>query len=448
MSAIHPAVVRRLPVAIDLLALHASNPKRYPFLLESTAPASGQNRFDILFACPQETVTATALERTFLPRFNAAWQRARVDKDGAALGMPFAGGWFIYLGYELAGEIEPSLRLPVSGGEFPAAIATRIPAAVIRDRSSGETILVAEGGHEPLIDVLERDVHSATAVAYALASPLAGPLKEEPVKWFLTAVLAAKDYIRAGDIYQANLSRLWSADISPEVTHASLYDRLRRANPAPFAGLAVFGDRAIVSSSPERLVQVRDGRIAARPIAGTRPRGEGTEDAALASELIGHPKERAEHIMLVDLVRNDLSRVAVPGTVRVDEMMTVESYSHVHHIVSNVAAELVSGVTPADVVRAVFPGGTITGCPKVRAMEIIAELEGVARGPYTGALGYIGHDGSMDLNILIRTMVRDGSRLTFRTGAGIVADSEPERELAETRAKALGLARALTGDLS
>jgi anthranilate synthase component 1 len=443
----HLAVVRRLPVAIDLLALHAVNPERYPFLLESAASASGQNRFDILFACPHESIAATAGERAFLSRFDAAWGSARADKDGVPE-VPFAGGWFVYLGYELAGEIESSLRLPEYGDAFPTAIATRIPAAVIRDSNTGETILVAEGGCESLIDILERDARSAIGVEFGSTGPLTQPLREESDERFLRAVITAKDYIRAGDIYQANLSRLWSADIAPDITHAVLYDRLRRANPAPFAGLATFGDRAIISSSPERLVEVRDGRIAARPIAGTRPRGKGQEDAALASELIGHPKERAEHIMLVDLVRNDLSRVAVPGTVHVDEMMTVESYSHVHHIVSNVAAALNADATPADVIRAVFPGGTITGCPKVRAMEIIAELEGVARGPYTGALGYIGHDGSMDLNILIRTMVRDGSKLTFRTGAGIVADSEPERELAETRAKALGLVRALMRDLS
>ena len=448
MSATHPAVVRRLPVAIDLLALHAANPERYPFLLESAASASGQNRFDILFACPQESIAVTGAERSFLPRFDVAWQRARVGKDGALSNVPFVGGWFVYLGYELADEVEPSLKLPSSGDTFPTAVATRIPAAVIRDRSLGETILVAESGYAALIDDLKRDAHSAIATERTSVNPLASPLQEENPERFLSAVIAAKDYIRAGDIYQANLSRLWSGDTAPGVTHAALYDCLRRANPAPFAALATFGDRAIISSSPERLVEVRDGRIAARPIAGTRPRGKGQEDAALASELIGHPKERAEHIMLVDLVRNDLSRVAVPGTVRVDEMMTVESYSHVHHIVSNVIAALNVEATPADVIRAVFPGGTITGCPKVRAMEIIAELEGVARGPYTGALGYIGHDGSMDLNILIRTMVRDGSKLTFRTGAGIVADSEPERELAETRAKALGLTRALTGDAS
>ena len=448
MSATHHAVVRRLPVAIDLLALHAADPERYPFLLESAASASGQNRFDILFACPQESVAATGAERSFLRRFDVAWQRARVGKDGASPDLPFVGGWFVYLDYELAGEIEPSLKLPLSGDTFPIAIATRIPAAVIRDHCSGETILVAEGGSESLIGVLERDTRSAPTLPLAATSPLASPLQEENPELFLKSVVAAKNYIRAGDIYQANLSRLWSADIAPAMSHATLYDRLRRANPAPFAALATFGGRAIISSSPERLVEVRDGRIAARPIAGTRPRGKGQEDAALATELIGHPKERAEHIMLVDLVRNDLSRVAVPGTVRVDEMMTVESYSHVHHIVSNVIAALNADATPTDVIRAVFPGGTITGCPKVRAMEIIAELEGVARGPYTGALGYIGHDGSMDLNILIRTMVRDGSKLTFRTGAGIVADSEPERELAETRAKALGLARALTGDAS
>ena len=445
MSASSSAVVRRLPVETDLLAIHAVDPARYPFLLESAASGTPQGRFDLLFAFPGETVMAPASDsRPFLLRFDEAWRAAREGKACGA-NLPFAGGWFVYLGYELAAEIEPTLALPPTNEALPVAVATRIPAAIIRDRERHETVLVAE--REDLLACLERDLSAVRALPPpTAASPLLASLDEEAPERFIDIVGRAKEYILAGDIYQANLSRLWRGALAADVSHAALYDRLRRANPAPFAGLATFGGRAILSSSPERLVEVRRGRITARPIAGTRPRGRGGEDAALASELIAHPKERAEHIMLLDLARNDLSRVAVPGTVRVDEMMTVESYAHVHHIVSNVVAERLPDTTPADVIRAVFPGGTITGCPKIRSMEIIAELEGIGRGAYTGALGYIGHDGSMDLNILIRTMVRDGSTVSFRTGAGIVADSVPERELAETRAKALGLARALTGD--
>jgi anthranilate synthase component 1 len=215
---------------------------------------------------------------------------------------------------------------------------------------------------------------------------------------------------------------------------------LRRANPAPFAGLLQWEDWAIASSSPERLVEVRGGIAQTRPIAGTRARG--ADDAALIRELIDHPKERAEHVMLIDLERNDLGRVCEPGSIHVDELMSVESYAHVHHIVSNVRGRLRDGVTPGEVLRAVFPGGTITGCPKLRTMQIIAELEGVGRGAYTGALGYLNHNGDMDFNILIRTLTLHGDHVRLRAGAGIVIDSIAERELEETRAKARGLLRA------
>jgi anthranilate synthase component I len=201
----------------------------------------------------------------------------------------------------------------------------------------------------------------------------------------------------------------------------------------------------VASSSPERLVSVRDGWVATRPIAGTRPRGtDSASDIDLARELHAHPKERAEHVMLIDLERNDLGRVCEAGTVHVDEFMTIESYAHVHHIVSNVRGRLRSDVTPGQVLAAVFPGGTITGCPKVRCMQIIAELEGTPRGAYTGSLGYLNRDGSMDSNILIRSLEIRGSEVALRAGAGIVADSIPERELDEARAKARGVLRALS----
>ncbi|WP_017161685.1 chorismate-binding protein, partial [Xanthomonas phaseoli] len=183
--------------------------------------------------------------------------------------------------------------------------------------------------------------------------------------------------------------------------------------------------------------------VQTRPIAGTRARFAGDDDAARIRELVGHPKERAEHVMLIDLERNDLGRLCAPGTVEVDELMCVESYAHVHHIVSNVRGRLRAGVTPGEVIAAVFPGGTITGCPKVRCMQVIAELEQTARGAYTGALGWLNRDGDMDLNILIRTAEVAGRQVRFRTGAGIVVDSDPRRELDETRAKARGVLRAI-----
>jgi anthranilate synthase component 1 len=220
----------------------------------------------------------------------------------------------------------------------------------------------------------------------------------------------------------------------------ALYNRLCNTNPAPFAALAQWRGATIISSSPERLVRVEGRRVDTRPIAGTRPRSRRPgDDVAEMAALVEHPKERAEHIMLIDLERNDLGRVCEAGTVRVDELMTIESYAHVHHIVSNVSGVLRSDVTPIEALRAVFPGGTITGVPKFRCMQIIAELEGVGRGAYTGSLGYLGRNGTMDLNILIRTMSLVGRQIEFRAGAGIVADSEPRRELGETRAKARGL---------
>ena len=196
----------------------------------------------------------------------------------------------------------------------------------------------------------------------------------------------------------------------------------------------------VLSSSPERLVCVRDRTVSTRPIAGTYPRHEDAgHDGLRVDALRRDPKERAEHVMLIDLERNDLGRICQPGTVRVDECMQVESYRHVHHLVSGIRGTLQTDASPAAVIRALFPGGTITGCPKVRTQEIIAELEQGARGPYTGSMGYLNRDGSMDLNILIRSLVQQGRLVRLRAGGGIVADSEPRRELHETRAKARGM---------
>jgi anthranilate synthase component 1 len=260
-------------------------------------------------------------------------------------------------------------------------------------------------------------------------------------------VRRALDYIRDGDVFQANLSRLWQAELATDTSAVDIYVQLRRANPGPFNGLAVWDDQAIISSSPERLFDAVAGHVNTRPIAGTRPRGTSAdEDMKLSAELLAHPKEQAEHIMLIDLERNDLGRICRTGTVKVDELMVLETYAHVHHIVSSVSGELRADVTPGQAIRALFPGGTITGCPKVRCMEIIAELEAAPRGAYTGSMGYLNRNGDMDLNILIRTIEQQGRQLRFRAGAGIVADSDPEHELQETRAKARGLLRALGMD--
>jgi len=259
---------------------------------------------------------------------------------------------------------------------------------------------------------------------------------------FEAMVTKTLEHIRAGDIFQANVSQRFST--AWERPPLPLYTALRRINPSPFACYCSTGDLAVVSCSPERLVRVQEGRIDTRPIAGTRPRGATPADDAVNSlELLLSEKERAEHLMLVDLARNDLGRVCATGSVSVTELMALEEYSHVIHIVSNVSGLLRGGVEAADIIRAVFPGGTVTGCPKVRCMQLLTELEPVARGLYTGSLGYLGFDGTLDLNIAIRTMVLQGQQLSFHVGAGIVADSDPEREYHETLAKAGALMRAL-----
>lgn len=278
--------------------------------------------------------------------------------------------------------------------------------------------------------------------------PTLGSFMIEPTmtqRAFESRVHRIKRHIEAGDIFQANLSQQFIGTGSGSPW--ALYLALRDINPSPFACFAQSPEGAVVSCSPERLVQTRAGWASTRPIAGTRPRGlTAQEDLDNSLELMLSEKERAEHIMLVDLERNDLGRVCRPGSVTVDELMTVEAYSHVMHIVSNVRGRLAGGIDSVDIMRALFPGGTITGCPKVRCMEILHEVEPVGRGLYTGSAGYVGFNGEMDLNLLIRTVVMDASGVSFHVGAGIVADSQPDREYHETLAKAKALMDALMAD--
>ncbi|MES2683952.1 MAG: aminodeoxychorismate synthase component I [Pseudomonadota bacterium] len=428
------------PGTPDLLALHELDPARYPFLLQSVAGHPVSGRYDLLFAFPQWDSAETVREGPdFFARLSAA-----VSAAGAlpADALPFAGGWFVFLGYEAARFIETRLKLPASPYALPDAIAVRCPAAVIVDREAGLSYCISESDPAQLHAMqadLARIAQRPSAVPVSVLE-----VREEPSQQYLDGCQRVLDYLVAGDSFQINLSRAWQAGVAPGTPSAALYRSLRDSNPAPFSGLAVFAGSAVISSSPERLISIDQGRVETRPIAGTRPRGESdAEDVAFKSQLVGSLKERAEHVMLIDLERNDLGRVCQPGSVEVSELMTVESYAHVHHIVSNVRGRLRPGVGVGEAIAAVFPGGTITGCPKLRAMEIIAELEGVGRGPYTGAMGYISRHGRSDLNILIRSLVLEDDTVSFRAGAGIVADSVPELELAETRTKARGLLRAL-----
>lgn len=424
----------------DLRQLHRDYPSRYPFLLQSTAAGGALGRYDILFASPGEALVADP-DKRFLDELDHRWHEEKADLEQG--GLPFRGGWFLYLGYELAGEIEPGLNL-AADTRLPAAFAVRCTTGLVYDHDEGLCHLVCEtpecvDGDQLLADIASLDRSRAAAQASVIR------VEEEQAANFTRGVVRIKGYIADGDVYQANLSRGWSAELSVDTDASDIYAALCRSNPGPFAGMARWQDIEIISSSPERLLQVRDGIASTRPIAGTRPRSaDANTDDDLSSELFAHPKERAEHVMLIDLERNDLGRVCKPGSIEVDEMMVLESYAHVHHIVSNVKGRLRDDVTPGQAIAAVFPGGTITGCPKVRCMEIISELEQGPRGAYTGSFGYLNRDGSLDLNILIRTMVKDGRQVTFRAGSGIVADSDPDAELDETRAKAKGMLRAIS----
>jgi para-aminobenzoate synthetase component 1 len=265
------------------------------------------------------------------------------------------------------------------------------------------------------------------------------------------AVRRAIDYIEAGDIYQANITQRFQADLPPGfdrpgMKRLALYGELRRQNPAPFAAFVDFGETALLSSSPERFLKVESGVIETRPIKGTRPRGSNPAlDAALARELEASEKDRAENLMIVDLLRNDVGRVAKLGSVQVPVLLGLETYATVHHLVSVVTAALDDGKTAADLLQAAFPGGSVTGAPKIRAMEIIAELEPTERGPYCGAIGYLSAGGAMDTNIVIRTLLIDRDRITFQVGGGIVADSDPQAEWEESLTKAKALIQTLAG---
>ena len=266
---------------------------------------------------------------------------------------------------------------------------------------------------------------------------------------FEVAVQKIQDYIGQGDVFQVNLSVRQAKKLS--ATPMTMYEAVRSFNPSPYMAYIESEDFAVVSGSPELLVKKKGTELSTRPIAGTRPRGASKEeDLALANELINHEKERAEHVMLVDLERNDLGRVSAYGTVEVNEFMVIEYYSHVMHIVSNVRGQIAEGKTNADVIRAIFPGGTITGAPKIRTMEIIEELEPVRRGLYTGSIGWLGYTGDVELNIVIRTAYIQDGIAYIQAGAGIVIDSIPEQEYVESmnKAKAMWQAKAMAEEVS
>jgi len=416
---------------VDLASLCYLNKERYPFLLESVNH-NDNNRYSILFAFPEKSIILNNFsDFNFLSELENQFKLNIVKTN-----LPFSGGWFIYLSYELIGQIEPILSGELHTSELPIAYAVKIPSAIIIDHKLNTTYLIDQDSDQIRINTMLTDIKLIKPIP---EENILGELSEENEDKFINGVKACLDYIVAGDVIQVNLSREWQYKLTNEIDSAIIYRALKNSNPAPFSALIQYENFSIVSSSPERLFSVYEGVLQTRPIAGTHPRGQGSKDEAQKEGLISHPKEIAEHVMLLDLERNDMGRVCEYGSVFVNEVMTLETYPYVHHIVSNIKGKLKERVTIKGIVQALFPGGTITGCPKVRCMQIISELEQMPRGAYTGSIGYLSQDGNMDFNILIRSFVHTDKKLTFRAGAGIVYDSIPERELAETKHKVAGL---------
>jgi para-aminobenzoate synthetase component 1 len=447
-------------------ACQALQDASHPFLLDSGMQIGNLGRYSFVGADPFLTIrakgdqveieTEEGVERRIadpLAVLAELLDRYACLRGPEAAEWPFAAGAVGYLSYDLCHLIERLPRTAIDDIVMPDLYFGFYDTALAFDHGTGACAAIAvdvgrgdcEGRARKLAEI------AAQTTDRALESAPTGPggaVVEAQLRCnfnreaYERAVARAIEYIYAGDMIQVNLSQRFSADISTSAW--DLYRRLRAINPAPFAAYLGFPDTQVVSASPERFLKVADGRVETRPIKGTRPRGKTPEeDARLADELRGSAKDNAELVMIVDLERNDIGRVCKPGSVRVPELVVLESYPTVHHLVATVVGELGERHGPVDLIRATFPGGSITGAPKVRAMQIIDELEPTQRGLYTGSIGYIGFDGTMDLNIAIRTILVRGGKAHFQVGGGIVADSDPAAEYCETLDKGRALARAL-----
>lgn len=433
-----PLLSAELPYGEDSAALFERlRGLPWPIFLES---GSG-GRYDIFCAAPY----ATLVTRGETTEILTAGDRSRSDdnpfqsvrellgpREESPTDLPFTGGAVGYFGYDLG---------RVTGGEeenLPDMAVGLYDWALVVDHQERRTRLV--GGRRAatrenwfaLVERLAQPAPAASASPLRLTSPLASNLSRQAYEAAFARIQA---YLEAGDCYQVNFAQRFSARAEGDPWAA--YLKLRRANPAPHAAFLDLPFASILSSSPERFLEVRNGQVETRPIKGTRPRSDDPEnDRRLARQLAASPKDRAENLMIVDLLRNDLGKVCETGSVKVPRLFEVESYPSVHHLVSTVTGQLAPGRHALDLLQACFPGGSITGAPKRRAMEIIDELEPSRRGLYCGAIGYIGFDGAMDTNIAIRTLVHADGELRFWAGGGIVHDSEADSEYQETLDKA------------
>jgi para-aminobenzoate synthetase component 1 len=456
-------LIRRITTGLDAAALFGLfQGRRHVFFLDSALTHPRLGRFSIIGFEPRFTLRSKngAIEIAgpagtqhsqgnpfSVLRELLAQTEARNTSD-----LPFIGGAVGYLAYDCGHYIEKLPRTTRDDRPVPDCVFGFYDGAIVIDHARQAVFLVAhtdDKAQQDWADGLEaviagEDVRQAAADGDTDGSEIR-PDGEKPrlvsdftPDAYRQAVQNVRAYIEAGEIYQANLTQRLTAR-TPE-TAPALYRRLRRLNPAPFAAYFDFGAGQILSSSPERLVQIRGRQVQTRPIKGTRPRGRSAaEDEQNRAELLGSEKDRAELLMIVDLERNDLGRVCVPGSVQVSELFVLEGYATVWHLVATVEGELEEGRDAIDCLQAIFPGGSITGAPKIRAMEIIDELEPVQRGVYTGAIGYFAYDGQADLNIAIRTLIKIEDQVMFSVGGGIVWDSEPQAEYDETLHKARAL---------
>ncbi|OPY16782.1 MAG: Anthranilate synthase component 1 [Syntrophus sp. PtaB.Bin075] len=442
----------------------------YAFLLESVEGGEKWGRYTFLGADPRLVFRVRGAE-VLIEEQN---RTIRHDHQGNPLqylkellkqyspvsveGLPrFYGGAVGFLGYEMVNFFE---RLPASTKDdlhTDEAVFLLTDTLIIFDRVRHTIKVVAcvhVDGEQNLQDLYGEAIGKIDAMAALLQIPSSGACREStrpsPVDFtvnmtseaFRNSVERAKEYIRAGDIIQVVLSQRFEGETS--LDPLDLYRAVRFINPSPYLFFLKMKDMVLIGSSPEVMVRLEEGIVELKPIAGTRPRGRTEqEDRRLADELLDDPKERAEHVMLVDLGRNDLGRIARTGSVQITQLMVIERYSHVMHIVSSIQGQLDDGRDAFDVLKAAFPAGTLTGAPKIRAMEIIDELEPVRRGPYGGAVGYFSFSGNMDFCITIRTMLLKNGKMYIQAGAGIVADSDPQAEYQETENKAAAMRRAV-----
>jgi len=434
-----PLALRRDPP--DVLASLAGEPGA--FLLEVPDPAQP---LTLLGCAPHAQLRVLADGRVERDgRLDGADPLAALERfvaEGPALPFPY-GGAVGYLAYEFGRFTEPARDGHVAVPDVPLAVLSRYDPVLAFDRSRAQYALVCAEPASARAPWLERLAAPAPAWSGPLATAPLAPLM--PRQRYLAAVRRILDYLGAGDVYQVNLTQPFAAPLAAPAW--ALFAALARRHPVPYGAYLDTGDVRLLANSPELFLSRRGERVETRPIKGTRPRGATrARDAALAAELEADAKERAEHVMIVDLERNDLGRVARTGSVAVEAFARLESHPTVHHLVSSIVGRVRPGVGLADLLRATFPGGSITGAPKVRAMEIIRELEPSPRGVYTGALGLFHPSGDLELGLAIRTAVVSGSAVRYHAGGGIVADSDPERELAEAWLKTAALRLALGED--